>query len=124
MGGLLPAGLVFEATSSSSNKKHCMMVSEANEKTVMNIDPITYPMTPATKQGAYGVETASLAFSHLVSSKYVISTVAQIMNSLPKNMKMQPIEWEIPILKQFFTTKMNPFHAAGQKLLLVKAIWM
>ena len=27
----------------------------------MNIDPTIYPITPATKQGPYGVETAAFA---------------------------------------------------------------
>ena len=52
MGGLLLGGRPLPCScNSSSNKKHYRMVSDANEKTLMNMAPTTYPIMPATTHG-------------------------------------------------------------------------
>lgn len=51
IGGLLKAGLPLFCPSSSSKKKHCNTVSQANENTLINIAPTRSPMMPAMMQG-------------------------------------------------------------------------
>jgi hypothetical protein len=50
-GGLAPTGLFPCSDSSSSKKKHYIIVSVANENTVMKQAPTIYPIIPATTQG-------------------------------------------------------------------------
>lgn len=68
VGGLWSEGLPFPfSDNSSSNKKHWKIVSEANEKILIKMPPITYPIMPATMQGKYGDEIASLGLGQYVT---------------------------------------------------------
>jgi len=57
----LPGGLPLPSSpSSSSKKKHCSTVSEANENTLIKIAPTRNPIIPATMHGKYGDDILSL----------------------------------------------------------------
>jgi hypothetical protein len=45
-----------------------------------------------------------------------------MMNNLPRNMKIAPIEPTAPNLKAFFTMRMKAFHADIQKFFEANAI--
>lgn len=64
----------------------------------------------------------SLTFGHFVICRYASTTVKQMMNNLPRNMKIAPIEPTAPNLKAFFTMRMKAFHADIQKFFEANAI--
>lgn len=98
------------------------MVSEANEKTLINIAPTTQPMIPATTHGKQGDEIEFFGSSQYYSSTQQMRALAHTMKSFPRNINMHPNECVTPSLNIFFTTKRKAFQADLQKFLLVRAI--
>jgi len=76
---------------------------------------------PSYKTRRIGLGDSIMGFVPFIEHQVAEDNSGTNNEQLAKNIKMQPIVWVTPNLRQFFTTKRKAFIADLQKFLLVSA---